>query len=181
MKAKRQKPKFEHDLLLKLADHLESGKLGHPTFDFTTFNSTLRYDMSPRKPVVPGCGTNGCAIGELPVLFPKLWKFNRLNGWPVRRTRRTECDPFSIVQAEMLFQVDNDPLVHAAMFFRINALEVHYLFTDTSGYSKSVAPWNKEHSTTISTADQVAKSIRRFVKWKNLNTDFNYVDYRAAI
>ena len=47
--------------LLKLAKHLESGKLHHKTFDLNTYH----------------CGTRGCAIGECPKVWPKLWKFTR--------------------------------------------------------------------------------------------------------
>jgi hypothetical protein len=52
--------------LLKLIIHLERGKLGHPVFDFSCWNAGKK---------VNGCRTNGCAVGELPVLFPRLWKF----------------------------------------------------------------------------------------------------------
>lgn len=53
--------------LLKLAKHLESGKLGHAHFDFTTFHEG--------KPTKLHCGTSGCALGECPVVFRKDWEF----------------------------------------------------------------------------------------------------------
>ncbi len=53
--------------LLKLAEHLESGVLGHKEFDFDQFNTGLRGEK--------GCGTVGCALGECPIVFPKSWKF----------------------------------------------------------------------------------------------------------
>lgn len=43
--------------LLKLATHLESGKLGHKRFDFAEIS----------------CGTAGCAMGELPFAFKSEW------------------------------------------------------------------------------------------------------------
>jgi len=48
--------------LLKLAEHLERGKLGHSVFDFDVM-------CVQRK-----CGTAGCAIGECPWAFPDEWE-----------------------------------------------------------------------------------------------------------
>jgi hypothetical protein len=48
--------------LLKLADHLLNGELGHREFDFTTYNNSIGQ-----------CGTRGCAIGECPIVFPEDW------------------------------------------------------------------------------------------------------------
>ncbi len=59
--------------LLKLAEHLESGKLGHKEFYFGNYN-VGEFDGR-------GCGTSGCAIGECPIVF-KEWKFDD-NGTPV--------------------------------------------------------------------------------------------------
>jgi hypothetical protein len=59
--------------LLKLADHLISGKLGHKVFDFALFNGGFNSGVDWSKPNI--CGTNGCAIGELPVVWPKIFKW----------------------------------------------------------------------------------------------------------
>jgi hypothetical protein len=48
--------------LLKLAEHLESGKLGHKEFSFACFGGRTK------------CGTAGCAIGECPFVWPESWK-----------------------------------------------------------------------------------------------------------
>lgn len=50
--------------LLKLAKHLESGKLGHKKFDFGVVNATKQYGPAGYE-----CGYAGCAGGELPILF----------------------------------------------------------------------------------------------------------------
>lgn len=52
--------------LLKLAKHLQSGKLGHAMFDMTLWNDVTE----------PKCGTSGCAIGECPIIFPRDWIFS---------------------------------------------------------------------------------------------------------
>lgn len=56
---------IEYARLLKLAKHLESGKLGHEEFNFAQFNNAKE----------PKCGTAGCAIGECPIAFPNDWEF----------------------------------------------------------------------------------------------------------
>lgn len=56
--------------LKKLADHLRNGKLGHAKFDFSTLNGHVVNTTT-------GCGTNGCAIGECPILFPEEWEFRK--------------------------------------------------------------------------------------------------------
>jgi hypothetical protein len=56
------------DLLRQLAEHLLHGKLGHEKFDFSRFNDAENT-----------CGTNGCAAGELPILWPDQWGFGPNN------------------------------------------------------------------------------------------------------
>lgn len=48
--------KFRKDRLLKIAEHLEAGKLGHKKFDFRYFNNGAKDAR--------GCGTSGCAVGS---------------------------------------------------------------------------------------------------------------------
>jgi len=55
--------------LEKLAKHLEVGKLGHEIFDLNVVNTL------PLRPPY-NCGTSGCAMGELPIVFPKSWEFH---------------------------------------------------------------------------------------------------------
>ena len=75
--------------LLRLARHLRKGKLAHKIFYFGAYNITvipkpgtvfpLRAHLEPET-----CGTQGCAWGECPVLWPKqlMWDGNAV------RTRR---------------------------------------------------------------------------------------------
>jgi hypothetical protein len=57
--------KVHKNRLLKLAEHLEIGKRGHKSFRFSLLTNSTGNT----------CGTAGCAMGELPVLFPRIWKF----------------------------------------------------------------------------------------------------------
>ena len=54
--------------LRQIVTHLRSGNLAHDTFDFNEYNG------GERKP--NGCGTNGCAVGEFPAIWPDLWSWN---------------------------------------------------------------------------------------------------------
>jgi len=60
--------------LQKLADHLRRGKLGHTTFDFSCINDgePAQVTIDPKTLTIKasGCGTSGCAMGELPIIFP---------------------------------------------------------------------------------------------------------------
>ncbi len=49
--------------LLKLATHLERGELGQDKWNFAKLHN------------VGKCGTMGCAMGELPHVFPSKWKY----------------------------------------------------------------------------------------------------------
>ena len=52
--------------LLKLAQHLQKGKLAHKKFNYAVFSAA-------NVPIPEGaCGTSGCALGECPAIF---------NGW----------------------------------------------------------------------------------------------------
>lgn len=125
--------------LLRLAKHLRTGKLGHKKFDFRVLNS-FRGDVKPYK-----CGYNGCAIGELPIVFPTLWKFD------------IDAEP-------ALRGIDKEGgLYGAGEFFELEYGEVELLFVPNSGYlpwlDKSIMPEN-------STKEQVAHSIEKFIEWK---------------
>lgn len=61
------------DLLEQLSKHVRDGALGHKVFDFNVVNGNLLVDAPPP---VNKCGTNGCAMGELPIIFPERWRFN---------------------------------------------------------------------------------------------------------
>ncbi len=145
--------KLYRDRLLKLAAHLETGKLGHKKFDFSTYNSTPGiWELAPKE-----CGTNGCAIGECPFLFPKHWEI-RLSA-PVLK---------NFTAVEYL----NDSEESGEKFFGLTSNEYTLLFIpqcpfDPEYYEEmDKSPWNRGPITSKATAKQVAKSIRNFVAWK---------------
>jgi len=100
--------KIRFDLLEQLADHLDRGQLGHEVFDFSTWNSCHRVhsDYAPN-----GCGTNGCSIGECPILWPDKWTFHEWNRRPI------------LIGSGLL------PITSAAEFFGLSIEDCNYLFT----------------------------------------------------
>lgn len=103
--------KIRTDLLRELAQHLLKGKLGHEKFDFATFNEGFN-----------GCGTNGCAIGECPVLWPEIWCFSYDMAYPVFIT--TNENQYVGKTASVWEDVKS--------FFGINMLMAAHLFSPSS-------------------------------------------------
>lgn len=126
--------------LLKLADHLEHGKLGHKIFDYSAYNTTDDYKTA----LYGKCGTHGCAIGECPIAFPGSWEFGR-NGFPVLKNKA-------------------DVLESGKEFFNLSANEYRTLFIGNSLYSngKRVFRLLREKAR----RKTVAKRLRKFVKLK---------------
>lgn len=131
--------------LLKLADHLESGKLGHKKFYFGAYNRD-RYLDDP-KPY--SCGYMGCAIGECPIVFPRDWQFNAAAEPGLRNGGVHE-------------------LYAAQDFFSIERDEASALFMpDWKRW------WTDSTLPVSATRKQVARSIRQFVAWKDKAVEVN--------
>lgn len=134
------------DRLLKLAAHLETGKLGHKIFNFDIINDTWE----------PKCGTQGCALGELPIIFPDIWKFSS-------RGYVFTSDP-PAVRA----QCESD----VCTFFSLSDEEYTLLFMPlVKGYSVTLNMplWYKVTGSRAK-KEEVAANIRRFVAWKEENS-----------
>jgi hypothetical protein len=125
--------------LERLAAHLESGQLGHEKFFFGSFN----HGGHPEKPVVPGCETMGCAIGECPVIFRKDWEF-RNTGMPRLRGSRRYVDG-DIRKYFGISQFEIDALFYPSWIVKMPGI-------------KPLGQWARPKS--------VAKNIRKFLKLK---------------
>lgn len=144
--------------LLKLAEHLENGKLGHEIFDFRVFNKDVeKYDDEGREffdyvsPKAYFCGTNGCAIGECVTVFPDKWTFNYVSE-PV------------LLGDYPRFGLLHDSLASAMQFFDLNPLEVHHLFIPCMQKLR----WGM-YLDSDATKEDVARNIRRFVELRSKN------------
>jgi len=123
--------------LLKLAEHLERGKLSVDRFDFSKWHEKTN------------CGTAGCAMGECPAVFPKHWHFRAGlfgNQEPALKER-----PFASVRAS------------GRNFFGITQAQFAHLFIPgyqhPSLYSGKVLGERAKPSA-------VARNIREFIKQK---------------
>lgn len=126
--------------LLKLADHLEKGKLGHKRFDFSQYNNVLK----------PECGTAGCAIGECPIVFPSNWKFDERGAPVLKRFRRANPVFQTINSGEIFFDLDDNEFAH--------------LFTPEQQLPDT---YGGKILTSKATRKQVAANIRAFVESKS--------------
>ena len=128
------------DRLLQLAEHLETGKLGHEYFDFSAYN----YNHNPYEVVTGECGTAGCALGECPIIWPEDWVFCTRTGFPI-----LDQFPYS------------EPINCASIFFEISDIVVIHLFKPlmqlTGKFGGVVLP-------NIASKEQVASNIRAFVE-----------------
>lgn len=135
--------KVYKERLSKLADHLDSGKLGHKKFDFDHWNHVQFGEDFDDK----GCGTCGCAIGECPIIFPRQWEF-RAN-FPVLKKIQNQHE-------ECVTPVTKS----GTEFFGLEHPEFRHLFTpmgqDTEAYGgKTLSAKARRKS--------VASNIREFV------------------
>ena len=134
------------DRLAQIADHLEKGQLIHPVFDFRYFN-TCDDDETPLPPhAPPHCGTNGCAVGEFPAIWPQDWHFDTK-------------DPFSAL-----------PRLRHAHNKHVESDVCDWLGLDMNAYYHLFVPSSQEPGDfggqvlyRDATKDQVAANIRAFI------------------
>jgi hypothetical protein len=149
--------------LLQLADHLETGNLGHELFAFDVFNSTDSAD--PIEPYT--CGTKGCAVGECPVIWPENWCFNK-NAMPTVKDWGSEPGspqadelPKHLRDHERLISASSI-LMYAAHWFGISPGDADLLFVPD--ISSAWSYQGSDHLPGDVTKEAVAVNIREFVK-----------------
>lgn len=134
--------------LLKLARHLEawkkSKKKGHKIFDFSKITDSRETGQ---------CGSSGCAIGEMPVVFPKHTAYNGINfdsGYITIKLLGTKSKDFNA----------------AKRFFELKAIDTHALFAPYMQDEIEHEDVGLTELSGMATPKAVAKNIRKFVKWK---------------
>lgn len=133
------------ELLLKLADYLDAGQFLHKEFN---------YKYVDDGPITEnGCGTAGCALGELPGCFPQDWHFsvNGIRSTPfLKGTEEHLTVKRYVHQHEIFAQVEE--------YFGISNRMADHLFNPYQQY---------EHFKELgenATPKQVARNIRKTVK-----------------
>lgn len=128
--------------LLKLAEHLESGTLGHAKFNFGSLNEGERAKK--------GCGAEGCGLGEMPIVFPKQWCFDH-NGEVVLKTGSTG-DAFG--DARQFFRITNHESIRLFISGMLCEWASSILYADATRYqvAKSIRqfiPWKDEQESQL--------------------------------
>lgn len=131
--------------LLQLAEHLDTGDLGHEEFNFNTFNST---DGMLAIEQVGKCGTNGCALGECPILWPEDWVFGAM-GYPETGAESAHGNSNHVIRA-------------AEIWFGISGNSVRRLFMPKSDFGE--VPMVSGQLRADADRHAVAKHIREFVE-----------------
>jgi hypothetical protein len=131
------------ELLLQLADYLDAGKFLHKEFN---------YKYVDNGPITEnGCGTAGCALGELPGCFPDLWEYRKIY------ERMSPC-----LKGNTFSEVKNSEIIQAAsFFFDIPTDFARHLFTPTHQITHL---YGGSFLDDDATASQVAQHIRDSVQ-----------------
>lgn len=136
------------DRLLKLANHLENWrkdkKVGHKEFNFSTISTSESTDV---------CGSAGCAVGELPVVFPRHFKYDKIGEEAIAPVLKKDNDLIDFAAAEVFFDLEKDDVYGLFAPNSQQSLSNYYetLFKSLPAYA---------------TPKQVARNIRKFVKVK---------------
>lgn len=130
--------------LARLTWHLRFGKLGHKVFDFRTYNSDITSNEGSYGPYGGICGTNGCQIGELPIVWPERFEF--------------DCFGVSVKNASMVEMVDL-----TKNFFGIyeNGIEYSHLFLPIH---QNTIDYGGKTLNTNATQYEVADNNEAFIK-----------------
>lgn len=147
------------DRLLELAAHLKSDRRGHKFFDFSLFTA------GPRDPERHGCGTSGCAFGELPVVWPEAWEFGQAVGDRPDRLYSVRLKSYQVI-------INSGGGAHADLisahagaceWFELSEDEVYALF-----HADHVLPEDSPIKSldATATAEEVADRFIAFVKWR---------------
>lgn len=142
-------------LLRQLAAHTRSGALGHEVFDFSKTNEFCRLFGAPNPSKPAGCGTHGCAMGELPIVFKGLWgyretdEFGRLN------------QPYLVARPDLLLGVAIEE------FFGIDEDMVDHLFYPHG--QRGTYGGASGSLTHGATRTEVADHIDAFCDWADIN------------
>lgn len=129
--------KIFKERLLKMAQHLETGILGHKKFCFEHLHITGTPEERGQK-----CGTLGCAMGECPIVFPRHFEF------------KENAVHFKQHAPEVWFEYG------IKEFFGINWEEVNHLFYPTLQDTKKFGGRKLGNN---AKRTSVARNIREFV------------------
>ena len=160
------------DLLEKVSKHIRDGELGHKVFDFTVVNGPPQ--LSVLQP--SGCGSHGCAMGELPIIFPERWRFSDTAGvalHPEERATLRDDEQDLIGQVAYFFGLWRDEV--GALFFPYFAgvadtfaRDLIVPVSDTQSPSRPTV-WHCQKLPGSATRTQVADNLDLFIAYHKAN------------
>lgn len=128
--------------------HLRHGEPLHPNFRFSVLSCgefrETRYGT---------CGTNGCAIGEFPAIFPKCFKYNSVGVLCDRAGRYVGTE-------ELIRFLKIDERVFFTLFFPAYGPEYIDLYVANKAEEKGCKQLDAD-----ATKLQVAKNIQGHIDW----------------
>jgi len=128
--------------LLQLAAHLEVGLLGHAVFNFSVYNGNGNSPLlGLADERLKSCGTNGCAIGECPIIWPEAWHFG-------------------VRGVTLALESDKDTEEGGCHWFGLSINQYEHLFAP---YSQEPFTYGGEFLDGNATKEEVASNIRSFV------------------
>lgn len=139
--------------LLKIANHLSYGKLEHDVFSFINYNTSPDGEFKDNN-----CGTHGCAIGELPRIFPKDFAFVRGEFMNI---------PVLLGSQDA---TEYDKVISINKYLDLNENEYNILFIPYS--YKEIEDFNYKYNADLielgphATRYEVASNIRKFIRAK---------------
>lgn len=135
------------DRLQQLADHLRYGNLGHAKFDFSVLHNKATLFQKFRG----HCGSNGCAIGELPMVFPAHFSYRKgADGSP------------QIHQTGVGFLLKRAMICN---FFQITNEDLEHLFYPNGQITSQLPPRRSSLKLDkFSSREDVAENIEWFIK-----------------
>lgn len=150
--------KIRFDRLKKLADHLRNGELGHVKFNFRYVH--INGDTITKAQKKAGkCGSVGCAIGEMPRVFPS-WKYKMIHGKYSEKPVSTVCFKNRIVGDDGF--EDMEPIED---FFGLTTVEVEHLFSPGMQMTSWLHPNRAGRELRVrATRKTVATNIDWFIK-----------------
>ncbi len=142
--------------LQRMAAHLQNQKAKH----HRTFNFAFIVGPSPSEG--PSCGTAGCAVGELPYAFPRVFGLHSTRNQPDRPNRVSFLSPMDrsqVIVGNSTYLCED--FEATACFFGLSKPEVMHLFSNNTQDHARYGGLAKLGEQT--TAEQVAHQINCFI------------------
>jgi len=149
--------------LAQLAKHLAEGKLGHAVFNFGIWNGDI--DSQTLSSVVTPhvCGTQGCAVGEAPILWPFDWTFD-LGGKPLLTKYLSESDSGWAGNYSV-------SLTSAADWFDLTVDEADQLFAPHAEEMGRYYFWGGPVLTSNASKEAVVNNLIQFIRHEGYDPD----------